>query len=227
MSPSGKLNALVCGCDKLLGSPLAVVTSRNDPRTAFLRYLAGTATIIRSSVDIMDLTRDILRTNADQAGSILDVYLASHIEEEKFHFEWICEDLRSVAGEMADSLTAQSLSRACPTVPGFAYYYIRNISPFGLLGYMYAMESQPPSGQALAQIAKHIGIDLSAIRTLEIHANSDPEHTKDLSRIVDVVATDPDVRKHIELVAVQTCQNYFTAMKQEIEAADEAFSSAL
>lgn len=227
MSPSQNVDALVSGCDKILGSPLAAITTRDDSMSAFLRYLAGTATIIRASVDLMEITRDVLRNDFSRTGSIFEEYLAAHIEEERFHFEWICEDLRSVAGATADDLIAKSLTRTCPHVPGFAYYYIRNVSPIGLLGYMYAMESQPPSSHALREIARCSGAELSAIRTLELHATFDPEHTRDLSRLIDLIALGVEERKHIELVAVQTCRTYFTAMMQEIEATDEAVKSAL
>jgi hypothetical protein len=227
MRPSEKLGALVSGCDKILGSPLAALTARSDAKSAFLRYLAGTATIIRASVDLMEMTRDILRNDSQKTESVFEDYLTSHIEEEKFHFEWVCEDLRSIAGATASDLIAESLTRACPNVPGFAYYYIRNVSPVGLLGYMFAMESQPPNSQALLDISGRIGAESSAIRTLELHAIADPEHTQDLARIIDLVTVAPEGIKHLSLVAAQTCRTYFTAMMQEIEASDEAVASLL
>lgn len=227
MRPSENLGALVSGCDKILGSPLAAINSRHDAMSAFLRYLAGTATIIRASVDLMEMTRDLLRNDAQRTSSVFDEYLASHIKEERLHYEWICDDLESIAGSSASALIAKSLTRACPNVPGFAYYYIRNVSPIGLLGYMFAMESQPPNSQALRDLSRRIGAGPSAFRTLELHAVADPEHTRDLSGIIDLIAVDAESRNHLALVAVQTCRTYFTAMMQEIEASDEAVASPL
>ncbi|WP_240889995.1 iron-containing redox enzyme family protein [Pseudomonas sp. TMW22090] len=123
----------------------------------------------------------------------LTPYLEKHMEEESNHYEWALEDLRC-ATDKSESYLTNTLCAEVLAVPGIAYYQIRNITPFAVIGYMLALESHPPTVQAISYLQAKTSLDESAFRTLAIHAEADVGHAAEIYELIDSIK--PDDREY-------------------------------
>lgn len=183
---SGNLKALATATDKLIGSPYWTILNSSNPTYQYLNYLAATCHIIRSSVDVMEAA---IATSTAKHYPVLTAYLEKHIEEESNHYEWALADLRCTT-DKSESFLTRTFCTEVLAVPGIAYYQIRNISPFAVIGYMLSLESHPPTIQAISYLQKKTSLDKSAFRTLIIHADADIGHATELYDLIDNLKPD-------------------------------------
>ena len=68
---------------------------------------------------------------------------------------------------------------------GNQLYVIHNLHPAGLFGYMYMLESQPPTAESLLVLQETFGSPSQAMSCLAGHADADPHHRNELIDILD------------------------------------------
>jgi hypothetical protein len=101
----------------------------------------------------------------------LKAFYKKHLEDEMHHAEWLKEDLGDYPINL--HMTAAALA-------GTQYYLIRHVHPVCLMGYMQFLEGQQIDAGFVEEVERLHG--KQAARTLRIHAEADPEHSKELKQ---------------------------------------------
>jgi hypothetical protein len=107
----------------------------------------------------------------------LEQYYQNHLVEEHNHADWLLEDLKSAG------VTPPLVDWRAALIAGTQYYLIKHISPDALLGYMAALECNPPSLQAVERLEELHGKQL--IRTVRYHAEHDIKHGPELLSFIE------------------------------------------
>ena len=145
-----------------------------DLYPALLRMLHG---VVRASVPLLELAAgrcDALAEDDNRMGE-LATYLRAHAEEERDHDVWLLEDYPALGLDPLDVLEAPP-SPTVAAMVGAAYYWVLNLHPATLLGYLMVMEGAPPSYDLIDLLERRTCLDPSAFRTLRHHAEADPHH---------------------------------------------------
>lgn len=151
-------------------------------RAVVINNLIWTHQVIVASEPLMELAID----RCAPAANTLRGYYREHIEEERNHAEWLASDLATVGINVA----ALPLYRSAVELAGSQYYFIMHKSPSALLGYMAVLEGFPVPVEVVAQLEAVHGKALFGC--LRYHAENDPEHRKELFRIIDKL-DDPSI----------------------------------
>ena len=106
-------------------------------------------------------------------------YYRNHVEEERGHAQWLCDDLAS-ADVVADS---ELHFRAAMELAGMQYYLIHHVNPAALLGYMAVLEGFPFDLEQLKVLETIHGERL--LRCLRYHAENDRNHKVELFKVID------------------------------------------
>lgn len=159
---------------------------------------------------VMVASENLLRVAISQASEpALRSYFETHLEEERDHAQWLAEDLKCIAVDVAQTqppLVAVQMA-------GSLYYLIYHAHPAALLGYMRVLESWPMDKERFAARAKSYPPEL--LRTLNHHIDHDPDHLKDLFAVIESV---PEHKRLIDEVSVMT-RNYLYQAARELHAA--------
>jgi hypothetical protein len=190
---SRTLRPLATAANRLIGSPLDVLSESPD-RRLFYMYMATSCHIIRASIDIMECMIGQF-PNIDRYHQVLN-YLRIHIAEENNHYEWLVEDLKEASNQYVEYLNLTAIGPVF-SIPGTAYYYIRNINPMSGFGYISALESNPPDKIRLKELAELCSVPESALRTLLLHSDADVDHIEDLYDIIESNNVNDDEFFHI------------------------------
>ena len=114
---------------------------------AYPALLVETYHYVRHSCALMDRARERL---SDDFAALRD-YLAVHRAEEYGHEQWLLDDLAALGHDRAAVAASEPLAETVALV-GDQLYVIDFLHPAGLLGYVYVMESQPPTRGYLEQL---------------------------------------------------------------------------
>ena len=152
----------------------------DHPKERFIRYLIEVYHYIKHSCPFMELTRDKLT----QDHQILKKYLSEHIEEEKDHDLWLLNDLEYL-GFSPDKIRHSIPKRETMALVGTQLYLINEVNPVSYLGYIFYLESNPPTMKTLNYLSQELKIPEKALFTLKEHGEVDPTHIDDLSQLLD------------------------------------------
>jgi len=141
-----------------------------------IRNLVWLYQVIVASENLMDA---VIQTT--DKSSKLHKYMLSHKEEEHGHAEWLAEDLLSAGVDVR----RVGLLDSAVSLVGTQYYLIHHVSPVCLLGYMAVLEGFPFPVSACDELEKIYGKPL--LRCLRYHAENDPEHRKELFKVIDEI----------------------------------------
>ncbi len=174
--------------------------SRDDLAIAYPRFLLELHQIMRGGLAIMRLALQRSRelAHADAVAAALEEYLAGHIEEEKDHDAWLLEDM-AVCGMRPDEVFSHITSPAVAALLGAQAFWILQEHPVAVLGYLAAVEGDPPSHDHLNLICIQSGYPADAFRCLREHADADVVHQAELRSVVDAM---PLEGRHHQLLAL-------------------------
>jgi pyrroloquinoline quinone (PQQ) biosynthesis protein C len=123
----------------------------------------------------------------------LRTYLAHHRQEEFGHEQWVLDDLVAL-GYVRDAVAASDALAETVSLVGSQLYVIDYLHPAGLLGYVYVMESKPPTQSWLDTLHEIAGIPREALKFLTRHGDADIVHREELREILDTCFADPSAR---------------------------------
>ena len=164
-----------------------------DARDRYLDYMVEVYHYVKFSCPLMALTAS--RLEGSHAGVI--EYLKHHMEEEKGHEELALNDLEALGfkrGQILRSLPA----RETMALIGTQLYIIHELNPIGHLGYIYAMESDPPTPASVQSLSQRLDLPLGALSCFLEHAEADPGHAADLTRMLDAEVRDAEDQGLVE-----------------------------
>jgi pyrroloquinoline quinone (PQQ) biosynthesis protein C len=167
---------------------LAGATRRlvEDPRVAqlYAGYLVSCHAILRATIPLLQMAHREALTRDDAASRTLAAYLEQHIREEVGEDEWLLQDLE-VLGVDRSTVLARVPSPTVARLVGAQYYWVLHAHPVSVLGYLAALERQPPSREFIDDLIRRTGHDAAAFRTLIAHADLDPLHRDELDELLD------------------------------------------
>jgi pyrroloquinoline quinone (PQQ) biosynthesis protein C len=120
-------------------------------------------------------------------------YLLEHSDEERGHEAWLLDDLEALGYDRKAVEASVPLAETASLV-GRQLYVIEYLHPAGLLGYVYVMESRPPSMRWLSFLRDEVGIPATALTFFERHGDADVRHRVELAEALDRFFTDSRAR---------------------------------
>ena len=208
------LRIVISAMEKITGSPLEKVLCSATPLDAFASYLAATAHIIRASTDLMKCAADLLYTHS--ISNRLHTYFLDHVQEEYEHYDWILKDLSRLDCDTSLMLS-QTRTHEVTAVPGIGYYYIRNINPICVVGYIAVMESSPPTDEVISRLQSATGACEDSFRTLRAHGTLDLDHADELFTLLGSLELSNTEKLNINEMALRTLTSYSAAMASVLD----------
>lgn len=165
----------------LMKAPMIELLDNDNAREMFIKYMIEMYHYVKFSCPLMELTRSKL--DKDKHAELIE-YLDKHIKEEMDHEQWVLDDLE-VLGLDRDVVIKSLPSREIISMIGSQFYFINEVNPVGFFGYIYLLESHPPTIDFINLISKITDIPLDALSALVHHAEIDPLHSLELNHIID------------------------------------------
>ncbi|NMM00336.1 iron-containing redox enzyme family protein [Paraburkholderia sp. RP-4-7] len=187
-----------------LAQTTAHLFSGNAPERVFANYLMVLHGLIRASVPVMKAAAAcIQKTHRSGSDDLVLSYLITHIDEETGHDDWLIDDLAALGVER------QEVEKYLPSVPvaslvGMQYYWIHHYNPLVVLGYIAAMEGNPPNRAALDAMRLANDFPFASMRTLYMHSDADQQHMLALDKVLDQICVDTELRDAITMNALCT-----------------------
>ncbi len=173
-----------------------------DARSGFISYLCEMYHYAKFSCPLMELTRARL----DDRNAEVARYLTHHIEEEAGHDDWVLADLQRL-GLSPDEVHRSRPSRETISLIGSQFYMINELNPIGYLGYIYALESNPPTEESIRKLSARLDLPLAALSALTEHAEADPGHIRDLNQMMDDAVASQEDQEWIRYNLQMTLEN--------------------
>jgi Iron-containing redox enzyme len=173
-------------------------------REIFPEFLFRTYCVGRTTVPLLETALAAARARCDAdpvAASVAD-YCERHIPEERHHDENVLDDL-AVLGVSRESVATRIPSPTMAALIGAQYYWILEVHPLALLGYLEVLEGEPPVAEQLEEVIQRTGLPRKAFRTYFQHADVDRKHRDDLREALDRM---PLSREHESILAISAFQ---------------------
>jgi pyrroloquinoline quinone (PQQ) biosynthesis protein C len=145
---------------------------------------------VKHSCALMDRAHDRL----GPADETLRAYLRQHRAEETGHEAWLLDDLAALGYDRAEAANSLPLAETMSMI-GSQLYVIDYLHPAGLIGYVYVMESKPPTELFLSVLHEQFGVPRQAMMFLARHGEADIVHREELRDILDTCFADPNARR--------------------------------
>jgi hypothetical protein len=84
---------------------------------------------------------------------------------------------------------------------GVQYYWIHHYNPIALAGYIAAMEGNPEPVEFIEDIAARNNLPLKCFSSFLYHAKIDPQHRRDMDKVLDALPLTP---AHLELIGISS-----------------------
>ncbi|APR76764.1 Carbamoylphosphate synthase large subunit protein [Minicystis rosea] len=199
----------------LLRTKIRLVSARLDALTSSLwlhpnlrasmpEVLVILHQVAGASVPLLEVALSEARARVgDQAAAPLADYLERHIPEEVGHDAWFLDDLEAL-GVHRRAVVSRIASPSIARLVGAQYYWVRHAHPVAVLGYLAAIEGNPPTVDGIEGIMSRTGLPRAAFRTWLHHARLDPDHLADLHAVIDDMALDPSRTSLVSVSALHT-----------------------
>jgi Iron-containing redox enzyme len=185
-------------------------------------YLFSCYCIARASVLLMQTAREraLSLGNEDPVGAALAPYLEGHVVEEMGHDQWFLEDL-GVLGWDRSAILTRPPSATIASMVGAQYYWVLHYHPVALLGFLTALESNPPSRSLIDELISKTGHTPKAFRTLIEHADLDPHHEEELYQLLDDLLLTREQSAVLGLSAIHTLHMTAVSLEEIVEQFEE------
>ena len=189
---------------ELLGAETKKLLERPDLAALIPSHLVLLHQMSRASVPLMKVARrEAKRVHNDRVCARLVEYFGRHMEEERYHDEWVLEDLASI-GIHRDEIMLIAPSARVASMVGAQYYWVLHHHPVALLGYIAMLESNAPSVALIEDLQSQTGLPASAFRTMRLHAEVDKDHQSALAALFDELPLDDPQESMIAVSAAYT-----------------------
>jgi hypothetical protein len=181
-------------------------------------FLFSCYCVARASVPLMETARDrtLSLGGQDPVATTLAQYLEGHIAEETDHDRWFLEDLESLGWDRSEIL-ARPPSATVASMVGSQYYWVLHYHPVAILGFLTALESNPPSRSLIEEIVSKTGHPRTAFRTLIEHADLDPHHQEELYGLLDDLSLTPQQSAVVGLSGLHTLHLTAVSVQEIVE----------
>jgi hypothetical protein len=180
-----------------------------DLRDRLPHFFVELYSIVHGGLAIMDLAfhrAGALSLKGDPVALPLAQYLAQHREEERHHDTWLLEDMQACGMDRA-AVEGRIARGPVAALLGAQMYWIEHEHPVAFLGYMAAVEGNPPTRAHLESIRAQTGFPPAAFRCMLEHADADVAHAEELRTVLDEL---PLTARHHELIALSAFETIET-----------------
>ena len=183
------------------------------------RFLIQTHCLMRHGLALMAFARDrALAMPDDEVARELAEYLRVHIEEESDHDAWLLDDICTL-GFQAQHVLHTPPCAATAALISAQYFWINQVHPVAIMGYLILMEGYAPLVSQLDEIQARSGAPASAFRCLNRHAEDDPQHLADLNGTLDRMNLSIDQARAVGMCAFAAIDS-LASMFEELQEID-------
>lgn len=189
----------------------------NHPDLSVLlpRFLIQTHCLMRHGLTLMAVARDrALSIPDDGVARDLAAYLSMHIHEETGHDQWLLDDICTLGLEPQQVLHAPPCAASAALID-MQYYWITQVHPVAIMGYLILMEGYAPLVSQLDEIRTRSGAPETAFRCLKRHAEDDPQHLAELNAALDRMRLTVDQTRSVGMSAL-TAIDCLASMFEEL-----------
>lgn len=192
----------------------------SDPRVSKLYrdYLVAYHGILRATIPLLESAMREALARDGPASRRLASYLKTHIEEEAGEDEWLLQDLEALGVDRSTVLEHIPSPKVARLV-GAQYYWVLHVDPVSVLGYLAALERDPPSLEFIDELVRKTGHDRAAFRTLIAHAERDPDHAVELDDLLDRIELTTEQWELVSLSAMNTVHLLACVLDDIVQAA--------
>jgi len=144
-------------------------------------------------------------------------YLESHVAEEAGHDEWFLEDLEALGWDR-EAILARIPGVTQASLLGAQYYWVLHQHPVAILGFLAALEGNPPTPALVADLMDRTGSGPQAFRTLLEHAVLDPRHGDEVFELLDRLALSAEHSTLVGLSALHAIHMESVLLLELVEA---------
>lgn len=162
----------------------------------------------------MNLAKSLIEPNT-HSDHMVSAYLSHHCAEEAGHDEWIEQDLAEL-GVVDRLCNLPSVSAA--RLVGEAYYLIRFHSPMAILGYIAAIECNPPSDRFVERMS--CATSGLGVRAIKEHSEVDIEHSQKLFELLQSIRLSEFQHEAILYCARRTMINTIEFIREALPVTD-------
>ena len=140
----------------------------------------------RSTVSLLRTAIDRLKalSGSDPLASRLLPYLAGLAHEETGHDDWLLQAQEAV-GVSRDEAWHRHPPATTAAMVGSQYYWILHHHPVALLGFIKAVEREPPTRADIDALRRRTGLPKGAFTYQLGHVGVETKHNADLDRVLD------------------------------------------
>ncbi len=202
---------------ELAGATQLFFSDRRVPQL-YRDYLVAYHGILRATIPLLQTARREALSDGRSASRTLASYLETHIEEESGEDEWLLQDLE-VLGMDRSKVLGHVPSPNVARLVGAQYYWVLHVDPVAILGYLAALERDPPSLAFIDELIQRTGHDRSAFRTLIAHAERDPDHAEELDDLLDRIELTDEQWLLVSLSAMNSVHMLAMVLKEIVQPA--------
>ncbi len=170
-----------------------------------IEYLKSAHRIAQATVPLMqEVIHSAQSFNNDPVCAPLITYMKKHIAEEMHHDKWYINDLKSISVTEQEVL-AQIPSPNIAAMIGSQYYWVKHQHPVAFMGYITALEANPPTEAYVNELIKNSKLPASAFDTLMLHAQIDVNHKEDIIQVLNDL---PLTEEQFNLIEMSAFQSY-------------------
>jgi hypothetical protein len=168
----------------------------------------------RSTVPLLRAAAERLQAlqDGDPVAAGLLPYVVQLMEEERGHDDWLLKALEAMAVSRQKAWSRQPPATTSALV-GSQYYWILHHHPVALLGFIKAVEREPPTREEIAHLRRKTGLPKAAFAYQLGHVALEAEHNAALDRVLDEL---PLTDAHHSLIGVSLLHTiHFLALGME------------
>ncbi|WP_158291557.1 iron-containing redox enzyme family protein [Marinicauda algicola] len=149
-----------------------------DAKARFQGFMVETYHYVRFTCPLLErFEREIRPDNPSLAD-----YAAGHRKEEAGHDVWMLDDLERLGFDRARVSASRPL-RETQALVGAQYYLMESGRALDHLGYIYALECDPP--REIETLARRVDLPVEALSTYAAHGELDAGHGAELRAVID------------------------------------------
>ena len=180
-----------------------------DLRDRLPQFFLELYSIVHGGLEVMRsaLERSIeLAAQGDGVARDFAAYLAHHFEEERQHDAWLLDDMVA-CGMDREAVMGRVASGAVASLLGAQLFWIAHEHPAAFLGYLSAVEGNPPTRAHIEQIRNVTQFPAEAFRCMIEHADADIGHAEELRAAIDALPLTPRQQELMALSAFETIES--------------------
>ena len=180
-----------------------------DLRTRLPQFFLELYSIVHGGLAVMRAAHERsveLAAAGDPVARAFAEYLAHHLEEEREHDAWLLNDMVAI-GMDRDSVSQRPASGLVAALLGAQMFWIAREHPVAFLGYLSAVEGNPPTRVHIEQIRTVTGFPAEAFRCMIEHADADIAHAEELRAAIDALLLTPRQQELMAMSAFETIES--------------------